>query len=275
EERLVHIAGPDRRYLVRSFKGADLEGATDVVPVAESSFPWSKTARQSMLMELASRLPHLFVDPETGQFDRARFARLLPLGGLEALSANEDLDLQEAQREEEIFEAYGIESLEVPQVEFWQDHEAHYRQHCKVLKSARYWTWPEEARRLFEDHVRQHDEMRARAQLTGTSSPAGQEMALAMQAGQQAAAAGEAGVPQAGSTDPLAEILAQAGGRPEPPARRPAMPARPGLSPYGPAEEFVPRDLAVRSEERRVGKEGRCRGAAAHRDRKEGSETER
>ena len=163
EERLVHVVGPDRRFLVRSFKGADLEGVVDVVPVAESSFPWSKTARQSMLLEMAARLPMLFVDPETGQFDRARFARLLPLGGLESLTAHEDLDVQEALREEEMFERYGTESNELPQVEFWQDHEVHYRQHVRLLKSARFRQWPEENQALFIAHVQQHDRVRLAA----------------------------------------------------------------------------------------------------------------
>src|SRR5690606_18273508 len=47
-ERLIYVPGQDRRYLARAFRGADLEGALDVIPVAESSFPWSKTAKQAM-----------------------------------------------------------------------------------------------------------------------------------------------------------------------------------------------------------------------------------
>lgn len=248
EERLIHVVGPDRRYLARSFKGADLEGVVDVVPVAESSFPWSKTARQSMLLELVGSLPQLFIDPETGQFDRARFTRMLPLGGLESLSANEDLDLQEAQREEEMFETFGEESREIPQVEFWQDHDVHYRQHSKVLKSARFKAWPVENQELFKQHVLEHDMKRAQAQLTGTTSPAGQELALAMggaggAGGAEAAAAGGP-APGVGGA-PIGDILAEASGIPGPVARPATLPETGGMSPYGPSEDLVPEGSPV------------------------------
>ena len=213
EERLIHVVGPDRRFLARSFKGADLAGAVDVVPVAESSFPWSKTARQSMLLEMAARLPALFVDPETGQFDAARFARLLPIGGLESLTAHQDLDVQEAMREEEMFEHYGIESNELPQVEFWQDHEVHYRQHTRVLKSARFRDWPPENQALFLAHVQEHDRRRAIARATGTTSPAAQEMA-------QAAGAGQAVGSTANPDAPIPEMIAEITGLRPPAAPR-------------------------------------------------------
>jgi hypothetical protein len=157
DERLINVAGPNRRYLARSFRGSDLSGMHAVVPVAESSFPWSKTARQEMVMSLAMKMPQLFTDPETMQFDRAQFARLLPVGGLESLTDHENLDVQEALREEEMFETYGTESMELPAVEFWQDHMIHGRSHKKVLKSAKFRTWPPEAQQALIMHVQEHD----------------------------------------------------------------------------------------------------------------------
>lgn len=182
DERLIAVSGPNRRHTVRSFRGSDLEGAVDVVPVAESSFPWSKTARQNMLMELASQLPQLFTDPETGQFDSAKFAKALPVGGLESVAYEADDDVLEAHREEEMFEAFGIESMEIPMVEWWQDHEVHYAQHTRVLKSATYKEWPPEAQQAFQQHVMEHDQARMQARMAGTTSPAGVAMMHQQQA---------------------------------------------------------------------------------------------
>lgn len=155
DERLFYVTGRNSRYLVKAFRGSDLAGALDVKPVAESSFPWSKTARQSMLLSLASTMPQLFTDPDTGQFDVSKFANLLPIGGLDTLAQNEDLDVQEALREEEIFASYGLDASEVPQVEWWQNHVVHFNQHVRVLKSADFLEWAPEAQDLFKQHVQQ------------------------------------------------------------------------------------------------------------------------
>jgi hypothetical protein len=154
-ERLIHVVGADKRYQVRSFKGADLRGVRDVRPQAGSSFPWSKTAQQSMLLTLAAQMPQLFMDRETGQFDNAKFAQLLPIGGLGNLGNESDIDVQEALREEEMFATYGVESNELPEVGFWQNHDIHYRQHVRVLKSATFRDWSPQGQQAFMEHVQQ------------------------------------------------------------------------------------------------------------------------
>lgn len=183
EERLIHVVGPNRKYLARSFKGADLEGCVDVVPIAESSFPWSRSARQSMLIEMAGQLPDLFIDKDTGTFDKAQFARMLPVGGLESLAQNDDLDVQEALREQEMFRDFGTISNEMPEVMWWQNHEAHFRQHVQILKSAEYKDWPPEIQMMFEQHCQMHDTFRQ------------QQRMQAMVAQDPAAAMGLAGTP--------------------------------------------------------------------------------
>lgn len=224
DERLAYVAGPDRKYLVRSFRGVDLEGAVDVVPVAESSFPWSKTARQNMLLELAGKMPQLFQDAETGQFDTAKFARQLPIGGLDSFASGNDLDVNEAQREEEIFrnwvEGEGPESL--PMAEFWQNQEVHYNSHALVLKSAEFREWPEEAQQAYLAHVADHDQKRMMARMAGTTSAAGQQMMMEQQ---QAAAAQQ----QGGAVGPTGEVVQEQGPPPEPAAgtRDSLMPEQP------------------------------------------------
>jgi hypothetical protein len=157
DARLIYVAGPNRRFMVKAFRGADLESCVDVVPIAESSMPWSRTARQSALIDMAKNLPGLFMDPVTGMFDTQRFAQLLPMGGLEALNLQEDLDVQEAMREEEMFEGFGVASNELPMVEFWQNHVVHSNTHKRILKSAKFKQWAPEAQELFKQHVMEHD----------------------------------------------------------------------------------------------------------------------
>jgi hypothetical protein len=161
-ERLIYVVGKNKAYQVRSFRGSDLRGVLDVRPQQGSSFPWSKTAQQSMLLTLAAQMPQLFIDPETGQFDTAKFARALPIGGLEVVGQDTDLDVQEAKREEEQFSMLGLEgaSREVPTVGFWQNHDVHYLQHVRVLKSANFDEWPEEGQRAFIRHVQETQQAR-------------------------------------------------------------------------------------------------------------------
>lgn len=159
EERLVKISGKNNRYQIRAFRGSDLTGAVDVVPVMESAFPWSKTARQSMVLNLLSTMPDLFRDPDTGQIDVGKVTRMLPVGGLEHMAHNEDLDVQEALREEEVFSGFDGDG-DFPQPMWWQNHSVHFQQHVRTLKSGEYREWPEEAQREFEAHVQKTMEMR-------------------------------------------------------------------------------------------------------------------
>lgn len=177
DERLSYVAGPNRKFQIRAFKGSDLEGAVDVVSVAESSFPWSRTARQSMIMTVAQQLPQVFEDPETGRFDTARFARALPIGGLEVFTDQEDIDVQEALNEEDLFANFEEEGRQVPTVEWWQNHEVHFQQHVRILKAGMHREWPEEAQKMFLTHVEEtrnfRDQKRAELNIANGGTPPG------------------------------------------------------------------------------------------------------
>jgi hypothetical protein len=151
EERLIEVVGANRRYRVRSFKGADLAGVSTVVPQRGSSFPWSQVAKQDMLMQAARDVPMLFVNPESGQFDVDRFRDLLPVGGIGSLMNAGDDDVEEALREQEKIEMWDGASpppLPLP----WQNHRVHLREHAKVLKSAAFEKWSPESRMLMVQH---------------------------------------------------------------------------------------------------------------------------
>lgn len=155
EERLIAVSGPNKRYIVKSFIGSDLQGVHDIVPVYGSSAPWGQVAKQNLLMQLATQIPEMFQDKESGMFDAAKLARLLPLGGLESVSANEDEDIAEARTEQMMFEEY-IPGSPLPMVEFYQNHMVHYKEHVRLLKSAKFKQWDEESAMLFKQHVMEH-----------------------------------------------------------------------------------------------------------------------
>jgi hypothetical protein len=148
DERLIHIVGADRSYAVRSFTGADLQGVVDVQAQVGSSSPWNQMARQSALIDLISAMPDLVRDDETGMLDRHKIARLLPVGGLESLDDMQDIDLNEAKREEDEFR----EMNSTPLVQPFQNHAMHDRQHTRTLKTAAFQQWPQEAKDAFFQH---------------------------------------------------------------------------------------------------------------------------
>lgn len=181
DERLYYAAGPGRRYMVKSFQASDLEGAVDVVPQAGSTRAGSEVARQAVIMELAKVAPFLFEDPEnSGRPDAARFARALQLGGLEAAYESEDVHRTEAMREEEAFSLLGgMEDVEIPRPEPWQDHRIHFNQHRRTLAGAEWRQWPQEAQDAFLAHFlatrdAMEGEMLRRAALMAPPAPPGE-----------------------------------------------------------------------------------------------------
>lgn len=162
EERMLRVSGGGRSFTVRAFRGADLDSIVDVEPQVGSAFPWSKTAKQSMFIELARAVPMVFQDPETGIFDIDRFRSVLPVGGEEAVGQASDADVNEALREEEEFETwdgqvdeFGDPMPPLPAPQQWQHHAAHLRQHAKLLKSASFKRWPPQNQQAFMDHYGQ------------------------------------------------------------------------------------------------------------------------
>jgi hypothetical protein len=151
DERLLRVSGQGRRFIVRAYKGADLQSVVDVVAQAGSAAPWSAVAKQSMMLDIAQKVPLVFTDPETGQFDVERFRRLLPVGGMESVSAESDVDMNEAGREEEAIEQWdGASPLPVPLP--WQNAAAHLRQHTRTLRDGSTDTWSDQARTAMVEH---------------------------------------------------------------------------------------------------------------------------
>lgn len=153
EERTVKIAGENGEWQFRSFKGADLTDGLDVQCQAGSSFPWSKSARMDMILQLLGTPAGqgLVIDPATGKTNHIKLAQLLNVGGIEALQSDQDPDADEIEREHAQFE-----NGEQVEIGFWQDHAAHWSGHADFLKRdrARFNRWSPEAQKSFLDHVK-------------------------------------------------------------------------------------------------------------------------
>lgn len=196
DERLVAIPGDDRRFSVKQFRGADLQGVIDVQPQHGSSAPWNQTARQSLILDLLNKPAgaEMFRDEETGMFDRARVARLLPVAGLESLGSLEDIDINEALREEEDFSEFvGTHGEVVPQVTPWQNHQIHLRQHTRMLKSAAFERWPAPAKAAFIGHWQQTKDTIMQMQMQAAMQQ--QMMGAALGGGEEDAGPDDGGEP--------------------------------------------------------------------------------
>lgn len=154
EERTVKIAGENGQWQFRSFKGADLTDGLDVQCQAGSSFPWSKSARMDMILQLLGTPVGLglVVDPSTGKTNHIKLSSLLNVGGIEAFQSDQDPDADEIEREHAQFE--NGENVEIG---FWQDHAAHWSGHADFLKRdrARFDRWNPASQKAFLAHVQQ------------------------------------------------------------------------------------------------------------------------
>lgn len=164
EERTIKVKGENGVWQFRSFSGADLSESMDVEVEVGSSFPWSKSARQDMALQILQTFPGLATNPD-GTVNNLKLAKYLDVGGLSAFETENDPDANEIDREHAQFEAIGqhqdpnVPSGErgVPQIGFWQDHAAHFAGHCAFLKRdrSRFDRWSPEAQQLFLQHVQQ------------------------------------------------------------------------------------------------------------------------
>jgi hypothetical protein len=135
-----------------------------------SSFPWSRAARQDNAMQLIQSLPGLVVNPQTGEVDVQKLGRLTDVGGLDAISREEDPDSDEIEREHAEFED---PSSEFPQIGIWQDHAKHLIGHGNFFKRdrARFDRMPQDRQQAFIQHYQAT--MQAIAEAVAQTMPQG------------------------------------------------------------------------------------------------------
>lgn len=174
EARVVKIVGIEGTFDVQVFKGADLRGNTDIRIEAGSALPNSRAAKQAFLMDL---MKMGFIPPEKG-------LELMEIGGLNKLYEQLQIDKRQAQREnlkmkvvtEEDVQSFneawmagttaGTDAntplkLEPPLIvptHTWDNHQLHIEVHNNYRKSQNFENASPLTKRLFEEHVRQHQD---------------------------------------------------------------------------------------------------------------------
>lgn len=196
ESRTVKITGLDGTFDVQAFRGSDLQGNTDIRIESGSNLPTSRAAKQAFILDL---MKMGFIPPEKG-------LEVLEIGGLNKIYDQIQVDIRQAQREnlrmrivtpedliahEEIYRQQHPELLEsseglplqvplIVPVNSWDNHALHIEEHNRYRKSQAFEMAPSEVKKLFEEHVRQHEEALIMRQVgnplapgLGSSAPGG------------------------------------------------------------------------------------------------------
>lgn len=152
ETRTVKIGGENGVWQFRAFKGSDLTDSMDVQVQVGSSFPWSKAAKQDTALSLIQSIPGIVVNPQTGEPDMQKLARIVNIGGLDAFQPEEDPDSDEIEREHAEFED---PTGALPQIGIWQDHPKHLAGHYTFMKRdrARFDRMPSDRQAAFIQHL--------------------------------------------------------------------------------------------------------------------------
>ena len=146
ETRLIQVIGKDSEIETFEFKGSDLEGTvSDVIVVAGSALPQSKTARQEFILNLVDR--GIIADPQT-------ILKLLEFGNIEEVWEEEMLDINQAKVENKRF-TNG--DTQVVTRDFF-NHDIHIRQHNIFRKTLDYESLDPMLQQYIDRHVAEHEQ---------------------------------------------------------------------------------------------------------------------
>ncbi|HEX7025376.1 MAG TPA: hypothetical protein VF187_11215 [Gemmatimonadales bacterium] len=158
EPRVARIVGEDRVTEVIEFTREDIPDGADVRVQAGSSLPQSRVARQEFVLELWRE--RLIQDPRVA-------LRMLEFGDVEGIFEDTDLDVAQAERENE-----GLKQGLWHEPEDFENHLVHIHEHNRYRKTQEYDALPPEIQELFRHHVALHQQFLGQqaaglAQLTG------------------------------------------------------------------------------------------------------------
>ncbi len=178
ENRTIKVVGIDGTYDVLTFKGADLRGNTDIRIEAGSALPTSRAAKQALLMDL---MKMGFIPPEKG-------LEMMEIGGINKIYEEIQVDRRQAQRENQKMRVITEEDIAAQEQDWeqkrledpesttdpntglaltppmlvptntWDNHQLHIEVHNLYRKSQSFENASPLTRRLFEEHVNQHQE---------------------------------------------------------------------------------------------------------------------
>ncbi len=151
EDRGFAIVGEDNKVEWVEFQKADLQAKVSITVEAGSAMPRNKTAQQGMVMDMLEA--GFFTDPRTGKPDFAKALKYLEFGSVDDIYQDNALDCNQAQRENE-----KLKAGQMPMVEPWHNHEAHYYEHNRFRKTTDYEMLPDEIKQLIDGHCLMHQE---------------------------------------------------------------------------------------------------------------------
>lgn len=157
DTRTVRIAGEDGAWNIFDFRGAMLNGHTEVEVQAGSAFPQSKAAKQAAMRDLLT----IFIQNglPLSQRDLAKFLKDMEVGGVERLIAQYTED--ETQINRENMELSNGQALPINN---YDNDESHLEGHQQYQKSAAYQKLQPMLQGMFEKHVQLHRDRLIQAQ---------------------------------------------------------------------------------------------------------------
>ena len=147
DERVIKITGKRKQFSVKFFRGADINGATDVTIDVDSVMPKSRTMALSMVQALTGS----WLMPGNPD-DRAKVFEALQLEDDGVLVENKGVHARAAELETK-FLSMGIP---IEQAQWYEDQEVHLMVHTEYMASDEFKMLPPMVRATYEQHVQTH-----------------------------------------------------------------------------------------------------------------------
>jgi len=141
--RIVRVIGLDGSFSAQIYKGVDLKKSNEFIVEAGSAMPYSKAARQALIMDL---MKMGFIDPAKG-------LSVLEIGGTEKLFEELQVDMRQAQREN-----LRIQTGQQVLANTWDNHQVHMAIHDNFRKSQSFEALSDEIKMMFQMHVQSHEQ---------------------------------------------------------------------------------------------------------------------
>jgi hypothetical protein len=186
EPRAMAIVGADKTYQWREFQGSDLANLQATIHVDEMPlYTWNRQSmRDTVLGLLDSQAGSVIFSGPDGQPDRDRIDSAMNAVGIDVAQDAIDPDILEAKNENNMFKGMredpqsGQMMDQPPNVEGYQNHQAHLEEHGKIPKSLAFKTWSQPKQQAFMQHMSGHEQAISQAQQGQQQSMLQMEQAL-------------------------------------------------------------------------------------------------
>ena len=149
KERLLKVGGQGLEYTIKSFKGSDLKGNTDVIVIKGSSLPGSKVLKRQEVLNLYTQ--GLLGDPADPKV-REKVLQLLEFGNVSEVWQDYALDMKQVKEQIEM-----IERGEIPEIDEQDNHGLHLQELNRYRKTDKFKKLMPEQQEVFyavrEEHL--------------------------------------------------------------------------------------------------------------------------